>query len=90
MWVLTLTLSTVSIYAQTIEEGKKMFAYEKYQSAKQIFEKNANDPLGTYWLGQTLLRLKQPKEQVRSLYQNALSTNPKSDLLKIGLTHIDI
>jgi predicted Zn-dependent protease len=88
--VLTLTLSTVGIYAQTIEEGKKMFAYEKYQSAKQIFEKNANDPIGTYWLGQTLLRLKQPKEQVRSLYQNALSTNPKSDLLKIGLTHIDV
>ena len=45
--------------AQTIEEGKKFLYYERYKSAKDVFEKlvnaNPNNADAVYWLGQTLI-----------------------------------
>ncbi len=45
--------------AQTMEEGKKFMYYERYKSAKGVFEKlvaaNPNNVDAVYWLGQAMI-----------------------------------
>ena len=45
--------------AQTLDEGRKFLYNEKFNSAKQTFEKliaaNANNVDAVYWLGQTMI-----------------------------------
>ncbi|MDE3234775.1 MAG: tetratricopeptide repeat protein [Bacteroidota bacterium] len=52
----------VGVHAQSLEDGKKMFMYERYNSARQIFadltSHNANDPAAWYWLIRTDAELK--------------------------------
>lgn len=88
--LLTIVLISTATFAQSIEDGIRQFSYENYESAKNTFAKDSQNPLAVYWLGQTMLRQKANTQDVRTLYSNALAQNPKSDLLKIGLSHLDI
>jgi Flp pilus assembly protein TadD len=95
-----LSIATVFIAfaatAQTLEDGKKMMYYERYKSAKGIFEKllaaNPNNTDAAYWLGQAYI---QPDEGsnpglAKELYQKTLMANPNSPLLIAGMGHLEL
>lgn len=92
MVVLTI-LFTVNVTAQTIEDGKKFLYYERYKSAKEVFQKlsaaNAGDESAVYYLGQALIGL-QDIAGAKTLYQQKLSANPNSPLLLAGMGHIGL
>ena len=56
---LTTLFFTHLVFAQTIEEGKKFMYYERYKSAKEVFQKiltaSPNNDEAAYWMGQALI-----------------------------------
>ena len=84
---------SISAIAQSVEEGLSHLYAERYQSAKSTFEKmgggNAKNDEATYWLGQTLIEMKDTAA-AEKLYQEATAANDKSGLLLAGLGHIDL
>ena len=96
--VLFLTTMLVAnfINAQSIDEGKKFLYYEKYKSAKAVFEKlvaaNANNADAVYWLGQTMLGPDKTENiaAVKELYRKTLEANSNSALLTAGIGHIEL
>lgn len=91
--VLATVMCAGSLFAQSVDQGKKFFYYERYKSAKENFEKilaaNPNDINATYWLGQTFIEMKDV-EAARALYQKALATNGNAPLLLVGMGHIEL
>jgi tetratricopeptide (TPR) repeat protein len=93
---LTLTVVTNSIVAQNVEEGKKFLYYEKYISAKNVFEKlvaaNPSNADAVYWLGQTLIAPDDKKDiaGAKALYRKALEANSNNALLIAGMGHIEL
>ena len=82
--------------AQTIEDGKKFLYYEKFISAKNVFQQlltanPANDE-ATYWLGQTLIAPDEDKdiEGAKTVYQKGLAANANSALLNAGMGHVEL
>jgi tetratricopeptide (TPR) repeat protein len=84
------------VLAQTIDEGRKFLLYERYKSAKAVFEKliaaNANDADAIYWLGQTLITSEDYQDipAAKALYQKAAMANSSSAILLAGLGHIEL
>lgn len=80
-------------FAQSVEQGRKSFYYERYKSAREAFEKvlasNPNDINAVYWLGQTLIEQKD-SVSAKALYQKALSSNGNAPLLLAGMGHIEL
>ncbi|MBK9483808.1 MAG: hypothetical protein IPO01_00855 [Chitinophagaceae bacterium] len=82
--------------AQTIEDGKKFLYYEKFISAKNVFQQlvtaNANNEEAIYWLGQTLIAPDEDKDitGAKAVYQTALALNPNSALINAGMGHIEL
>jgi tetratricopeptide (TPR) repeat protein len=93
--VLSLLVTVVvlgnSLFAQSVDDGKKFLYYERYKSAKDAFEKilasNPNDINATYWLGQTLIDSKD-SAGAKALYQKALASNGSAPLLLVGMGQI--
>ncbi|MGB4845137.1 MAG: tetratricopeptide repeat protein [Ferruginibacter sp.] len=82
--------------AQSIEDGKKFMYYDKFISAKNVFQQlltanPANDE-AAYWLGQALIGPDEDKDVdgARAVYQKALAANPNSALLNAGMGHIEL
>lgn len=93
-WLLTLALfATTLLRAQTIEEGRKFLYYEKFVSAKSVFEKlvaaNPNNIDAVYWLGISMINLGE-KDAAKSLFQKTLMANSNSALLMAGIGHVEI
>ena len=70
--------------AQTIEDGKKFLYYEKFMSAKNVFQQllmaNPGNEEAAYWLGQTLIAPDEDKdiEGAKAVYQKGLAANANS------------
>jgi tetratricopeptide (TPR) repeat protein len=81
------------VFAQTVEQGKKFYYYARYNSAKDALEKtlasNPNNIEAVYWLGQTLLQLKD-SVGAEALYSKALQSNGNAPLLLAGMGEIEI
>lgn len=79
------------IMAQSIEDGKRFMYYERYKSAKDVFQKmvnaNPNNDEAAYWLGQAEIGL-EDVAGAKALYQSKLTTNPNSPLLIAGMGHV--
>jgi len=83
-------------FAQSIDDGKSFMYYERYKSAKDVFQKllatNPNNEEAAYWLGQTYIlpddRTPKDLADAKALYQSKLTTNPNSPLLIAGMGHI--
>ena len=96
-YLYSLVLSAVmcgnALFAQSVDQGKKFFYYERYNSAKAELEKvlaaNPNNIEATYWLGQTLLEMKD-SVAARDLYQKALATNGNAPLLLVGTGQVEL
>ena len=82
--------------AQTIDDGKKFLYYEKFISAKNVFQQlvtaNANNEEAVYWLGQTLIAPDEDKdiEGAKAVYQKGLVANANSALLNAGMGHVEL
>lgn len=75
-------------FAQTLEEGKKFMYYERFTSAKDVFQKlvaaKPSDAEAAYWLGQAYLGL-EDVTNAKKTYQTAMGTNPTAPLLLAGM-----
>ncbi len=95
--VLTTLFLSNAIKAQTIEEGRKFIAFEKFKSAKNVFEKliaaDPNNTTAIYWLGIATITVADfgVKElaEAKELYRKALEKNPNNPLLIAGMGHIE-
>ena len=93
---LTSLLLVNFIFAQSLDDGKNFMYYERYKSAKDVFQKllaaNPNNEEAAYWLGQTYIlpddRTNKDLADAKALYQSKLTTNPNSPLLIAGMGHI--
>ncbi len=94
--LLTGLLLNSAIFAQTIDQGRKLLTFERYKSAKAVFEKlvaaNANDADANYWLGQVMIADEDNKDiaGAKAIYQRAAMANSSSPLLLAGLGHIEL
>lgn len=95
--VLLSSLMAVNIAgAQSIEDGKRFLYYDKYISAKNVFQGllNANpaNEEAAYWLGQTLIAPDEDKDiaGAKAVYAKALAANPNSALLNAGMGHVEL
>lgn len=95
---LVLSLSGGVSIAQSIEDGRKFMYYERYKSAKEVFQKllasNPNNDEAAYWLGQCDLasddRTAKDVTDTRAFYQSKLMANPNSPLLMAGIGHTEL
>lgn len=89
----TLILSGSVLFAQNIEEGKKLMNYEKYISAQGVFSSlvtaNPNNTEAVYWLGQAIIA-NNHVAGAKALYQTTLMNNPNAALLLVGMGHVEL
>lgn len=94
--LLAFTCIGSTLMAQTLEQGKQFFYYERYQSAQSAFEKalnaNPNNIEAVYWLGQTMIHRRDTRDTAgaKSLYQKMLATNGNAPLLLVGMGHVEL
>lgn len=96
--MLALTGGALVARAQSVEDGRKFMYYERYKSAKDVFQKvlsaNPNNEEAAYWLGQSMIndddRTDQDLAAAKTMYQSKLSANPNSPLLMAGVGHIEL
>jgi tetratricopeptide (TPR) repeat protein len=93
LFFLAAILFAGTVFAQSIEDGKKFMYYERFKSAKGVFEKligaNPNDEEAIYYLGQAEIGLENIPA-AKSLYQARLSAAPNSPLLLAGMGHVEL
>ncbi|NII25123.1 tetratricopeptide repeat protein [Pseudoflavitalea sp. X16] len=81
------------LFAQSVDQGKKFFYYERWKSAQETFEKvlaaNPNNIDAVYWLGQTLLKQKD-SVGAKNLYQKSLTQNGNAPLLMAGIGQVEL
>jgi len=81
------------VTAQDVNAGIKFLNYERYTSAKQVFQKlvaaNPKDVQAVYWLGQTYIANAQ-LDSAKIIYQNGLSAGANDPLLWVGSGEVDI
>jgi tetratricopeptide (TPR) repeat protein len=86
---------SAGIMAQSLDEGKKFMYYERYKSARDIFQKlvdaNPNNTDAAYWLGQSMILSDNADiAGAKSLYQKTLMNNSNSALLLAGMGHLEL
>lgn len=85
-----------SLSAQTINDGKKMLEYERFQSAASIFkgllDKDPKNTDAAYWLGQTYIQNFENADTAaaKTLYQTSLQASPNDALLMVGVGEIEL
>jgi tetratricopeptide (TPR) repeat protein len=91
--IVLLIVAFQTIYAQNVDQGRKFFYYQRYISAKSQFEKvlaaNPNNIDAIYWLGQTLIQMKD-STAAKDLYSKALASNGSAPLLLAGMGQIEL
>ncbi|HEV3325184.1 MAG TPA: tetratricopeptide repeat protein [Puia sp.] len=80
-------------FAQSVEQGKKFLYYQRYKSAKDVFDKilasNPNNIDAIYWQGQTLMDMKD-SVAAQDLYSKALQTNGNAPMLLAGMGGVEL
>ena len=93
LFVLVSLLFGGAVFAQSIDDGKKFLYDERYQSAKDVFQKlsaaNPADEVSAYYLGQAMIGL-EDVAGAKTLYQQKLSANPNSPLLLAGMGNVEL
>jgi len=92
-------ISSLSVlHAQTLEEGKKFMYYERFTSAKSVFQKlvasNPDNEESVYWLGQSMVASDEHNDKdvmvAKSMYLSKLALKPNSALLLAGVGHMEL
>ncbi len=97
MFLASMLLANI-LFAQSIDDGKSFMYYERYKSAKEVFQKilaaNPANEEAAYWLGQAYIapddRTEKDLADAKALYQSKLTTTPNSPLLIAGMGHIEL
>lgn len=80
-------------FAQSLDEGKKFMYYERFNSAKDVFQKlvaaKPADAEAAYWLGQAYLGL-DDVANAKKTYQTAMASNPTAPMLLAGMGQIQL
>ncbi len=83
----------ISAKAQSVDEGKAFLYYERYQSAKDVFDKvlssKPTDEAAIYYLGQAYIGLEKVQE-AKNLYLQKMAQMPNSPLILAGVGHIEL
>ena len=91
--VLFTAFLSLSVFAQSIQEGVNHLYAERYQSAKSVFEKlvaaNPNNIEANYWLGQTLLKSRDTAAALAQ-YQKLIASNGNAPLALVGVGQIEL
>ena len=86
-------MGSTLLFAQSVEQGKKFYYYERYKSAKDALESvlsaNPNNIDAVYWLGQTLIAQKD-SVGAKNLYQKLLQQNGNAPLVLVGMGQIEL
>jgi tetratricopeptide (TPR) repeat protein len=81
------------VFAQSVDQGKKFLYYQRYKSAKDVFDKilasNPNNIDAIYWDGQVMLASKD-SVGAQDLYSKALQTNGNAPLLLAGMGNVEL
>lgn len=92
--VAVILLMSNLVFAQTVQEGRKLISYQRYQSAVSTLEKvvaaNPGSAEAHYWLGQAYIEagmLEKAKEVYRKILVGELGSNP---LLLVGMGHVEL
>jgi tetratricopeptide (TPR) repeat protein len=89
--LVSLLLTGQILFAQSVDDGKRFLYYERYNSAKDVFNKlstaNPNNAEAAYWLGQTYLA-EDDSVAAKALYQKTLGANPNTPLMLVGMGQI--
>lgn len=93
--VAAFVLLSVSVVAQSLEEGKQLLRYGRLVKAEEYFEKlvqaNPNDPQALYWLGQLYLNDYPIKmAEAKELYSRALTSTNQNPLILVGMGHVEL
>lgn len=79
--------------AQSVNDGKKFYYYEKYVSAKDALEKavaaKPDDAEAVYWLGQTLIEMRDTAG-AKAVFQKALQSKGSDPLLLAGMGQVEL
>lgn len=80
-------------FAQKVKDGKDFLYYERFESAKNVFEKilatDPNNEEAIYGLGQAFIGLDNV-EAAKKLYLQKLQENPNSPLVMAGVGHVEL
>jgi Flp pilus assembly protein TadD len=91
--VLLSALLSLSVFAQSVQEGVNHLNSQRYQSAKSVFDKlvaaNPNNIEANYWLGQTYIKSRDTAAAV-ALYQKLISTNGNAPLALVGIGQVEL
>lgn len=86
-------LFSLNAMAQTVQEGINHLYAERFQSARQAFEKltaaNPNNLEAVYWLGQTHIN-QGDVAGAKALYSKTLAANGNAPWILAGMGHINI
>lgn len=92
-FLITALLFAGSAVAQSLEDGKKFMYYDRFKSAKDVFQKlvaaNPANEEATYWLGQAEIGLENIPA-AKAVYQSKLSAVPNSPLILAGIGHVEL
>lgn len=91
-------LLSSTMKAQTLDEGKKFMYYERYQSAKNVFQKLVEvapvNPEAVYWLGISIMAgadySTKSLGEAKEIYRKALEANSNSALLIAAMGNIEL
>lgn len=88
--VAVILLMSNLVFAQTVQDGRKLISYQRYQSAVETLEKLAAsaNPEAQYWLGQAYIEWGKP-EKAEEVYRKALEGNGSNPLLLVGMGHVE-
>lgn len=82
-----------NLFAQTLEQGKKEFYYERYASAKKTLEAvvaaNPTSVDAAYWLGQALIE-GHDTVGAKSLFSKLLQQNGSAPLFLVGMGQVEL
>lgn len=81
------------VHAQSIADGKKLFYYERFQSAKELFKKlAASDPNNedyAYYYGHAMLDL-EDYAGARNVFRAYLDGHPNSPMIIAAMGHLEL
>jgi tetratricopeptide (TPR) repeat protein len=84
---------SVSAFAQSVQDGVNHLYAQRYQSAKEVFDKllaaNPNNMEAVYWAGQSLLD-QDDVAGAKAIYEKALAANGNAPWALVGMGHVEL
>jgi hypothetical protein len=93
IFLFTSLIATTGVIAQSVEQGKRFYYYQRYNSATDQLQKlvaaNPNNIEAVYWVGQTMIQ-NDDSLSAKALYQKTLASNGSAPLILVGTGHVEL